>query len=258
MPELITGFLLSAGGSVVGYHVNNIGRNLRRNRVYGRLLNFGSDDIIFVIAHREHGEQELLPRMATEDFMAINNILGALSETGWRGRPRIRDVRHLSESEKSGNLVSLGGGKVNSFTAETIEAVASRGCNPYRFVQYDSEAARWLLKSKDGEFHSGSYEVSGATREQSPNAETLEDIGILAKLTNPRNTANKILLVAGLRGVGTWGAAEHLRKQGRDLYRRKRRADGLRKNGDFFVLIKVQYRNYDILQTEARDFRDLS
>ncbi|MGH9894590.1 MAG: hypothetical protein ACREA0_21950 [bacterium] len=52
-----------------------------------------------------------------------------------------------------------------------------------------------------------------------------------------------ILVVAGIRGIGTWGAAEFLEKWWPELYRRKdsSRKRGTRKEGEFAALVSVLY-----------------
>lgn len=67
--------------------------------------------------------------------------------------------------------------------------------------------------------------------------------------------------MAGIRGIGTWGAAECLKKWWKPIYSAKastRSIGGPSKAGDFAALVKVRYRNYDIKEgTGMTHFADL-
>ena len=84
----------------------------------------------------------------------------------------------------------------------------------------------------------------------------LNDVAFIAKVTNPWNASNKIIIVSGVRGIGTWGAAEYLRKHPSMIYHKKMSSDGHSKNGNFAVAVKVKYNNFDIEKTEFQQLVD--
>jgi hypothetical protein len=72
-------------------------------------------------------------------------------------------------------------------------------------------------------YHSRSYEQvaeyvrSGRTPQELP-SKKYEDYALVAKVTSPWNDKNKVVWVAGIRGIGTWGAAECIKKEWRQIY----------------------------------------
>ena len=76
--DLIIGFILSVAASITGTYFYLKSRERASNQNLRKLLNFGKDDIIFVFTHRDHVPEAILPRTSTQDFVAMNNIIGAL------------------------------------------------------------------------------------------------------------------------------------------------------------------------------------
>ena len=75
------------------------------------------------------------------------------------------------------------------------------------------------------------------------------DVGYLTKVTNPfcgeDDKKTKIFIVAGIRGIGTWGVAECLKKNLKAIYNEL----GKTKDADFSAAIRIHYKNLDILKT---------
>ena len=57
--------------------------------------------------------------------------------------------------------------------------------------------------------------------------------------------------MAGIRGIGTWGAAECIKKNWRGIYDRLER-----KRGSFSALVLVTYENCDITNTEVMQVKE--
>jgi hypothetical protein len=66
------------------------------------------------------------------------------------------------------------------------------------------------------------------------------DFAVIASLPNPRNPARRIVILAGIHGVGTVGATEFVE----DL-KRLRSLERLRRNGSISAVGKVEYRTSD-------------
>src|SRR5215213_4848734 len=100
--NLIIGFILGTLSSIIGAFIYTRISQRAGNRNLRRILNFGKkDEIIFVFSHRHHVPDALLPRTSTEDFVAMNNVVGALMLTGWKGPVRVRDTKHINDIDKS-------------------------------------------------------------------------------------------------------------------------------------------------------------
>lgn len=87
-------------------------------------------------------------------------------------------------------------------------------------------------------------------------------IAMIAKVTNPldEEKKNKILLLAGVRGIGTGGAAECVRRKWKRIYNKKGKggSEGYRKDGNFAAVIDVKYHNFNIVRTKVQTLQDLS
>lgn len=249
MIDFITSFLIGVLSSLIAVVIIKVGNRYVRNREMRAILNFGTDDLLFVLPHREEQPDAVLPRAATEDILAMNNILSAIIRTGWQGQIRIRDVEHLQESEKTKNIVTIGGAKINRFTNEVLGESPKVG----EFICDGTESSHWkIAKGTQALFSSDSY------LHRTDESCELSDSAILAKLTNSRNPQSKILVVAGIRGIGTWAAAEYVRKHARDIYKRKRSNDGFRKSGDFALVLEAKYKDFDIIRADVKQFDDIS
>ncbi len=259
--DIALGFVFSVAASILGTYLYMKNRELRKNRHLRALLDFGSDELLFVFAHREHQDESILPRIATEDFIAMNNVIGALVQTGWDGQIRVRDTTHLTDADKQKNLVTLGGGKVNDFTEELLELLATREIDGFQFRETPESPGRWQLIHGDfGRYVSRSYEAKEIIEEinRGTTEAELKDVAIVAKVTNPLHSPNKIIIIAGIRGIGTWGAAEFLRKKANEIYQKKRSTHGFKKTGDFAAIFTIRYKNFDILGMELHEFIDIS
>jgi hypothetical protein len=97
---------------------------------------------------------------------------------------------------------------------------------------------QWL----GGVYGSKSYDqqIEGSSRR--------DDTAMIVKVQSPWSPQHRILIVAGIRGIGTWGAAECMKKWWEELYHQKgsSKKRGTTKSGDFAALVKVHYEGHDI------------
>jgi hypothetical protein len=75
---------------------------------------------------------------------------------------------------------------------------------------------------------------------------TLDDIAMVIRTDNPYNPKTKVLIIAGIRGIGTWGAAKYLRQNAKELNK-------ITKGKDFACLLKVTYDRWRIKKVEISD-----
>jgi hypothetical protein len=227
--------------------------NFRRLKRLGTLFSFGPGSLIFVVPHRGQDTDSIMPRVAIEDVLAMRNILLAAGEIDRATDIVIRDPDHLTSEDRKQNLIVLGGPNVNSVTADFLKDLGRD--IPFEFKKISTgESTEWSFYREPGTYHSSpSYKVPnnlGPTEER-------KDFGLFAKLGNPANQASHIFLVAGLRGIGTWGAANFARNKAKEILRRKRRHK-LFKRGSFALLVAITYRDFDIADTTMIDFIDLN
>src|SRR5262245_51841832 len=80
--------------------------NWRTTRGQGALLQGIDDRTLFVFPPRPTGGI-LLPRVAVEDFLAINNIISAYLRIRRRPPAKLKDHAHLSSQDKKENNLIL-------------------------------------------------------------------------------------------------------------------------------------------------------
>lgn len=184
--------------------------------------------------------------MAIEDFLAINNTISSLILVGAQVDLKVRDSKHLTESEKKqANLILICSSKTNEITEEALNQLRdnmphARDLIPsFERVGNNQVFIRW---------NRGSYPSDSFTQ-QGPE---FDDIAIIVKAQSPWAGQRKILIIAGIRGFGTWGAAECLKKWWQPIYAKKCSSRGRHcsKTGDFAALIGVKYRENDIKEAK--------
>lgn len=214
----------------------------RMARGQGAIFAGLDDRTLFVFPPRQSGGA-LLPRVAVEDFLAINNIISAYLLIGRRPPHKIKDPDHLTAQDKKENsLILICSSKSNSATKEAIDSLRARNSRLHDLIPYFEDIPgtnQDQIKWNKGVFPSDSFGQQGPR---------LDDMAIIVKAQNPWAGQHKVLIVAGIRGIGTWGAAEFLKKWWQPLYERKDASRQRRttKQGDFAAVVSVHYEDYDI------------
>ncbi len=225
-----------------------------RSAIGQRALLSGIDNpLLFVFPPREEVDSAVLPRISVEDFLAINNIISALIQIGWKGEYKIRDTQHLSEDDKKKyNMIFICSSKTNEKTGEVLEKLRSINNRMNDLVPYfeKDDSNRVQIKWNKGTYPSDSYDQEGPE---------LNDIAIVVKARSPWAGQRKIMVVAGIRGFGTWGAAECLKKWWKVIYHAKGSSikRHMSKKGDFVALLNIRYESYDIKAANLLHLVDL-
>jgi hypothetical protein len=246
------GFVLSIGAGVIGAYVQRRLDRRAERRPLNQLLDFGPDSLLFIFPHRDTSPEAILPRTSTEDFLAMNNFISALLNIGWSRKIGVRDVTRVTEADKRRNLVIICSPRSNT-VASTFQQELRRS-HPNAFA-FETVADKVCITDGDGaRYESKSYEqvrhyIGAGLANQDLPGKTYEDFAVVTKVTSPWNDKMKVVWVAGIRGIGTWGAAECVKKEWRQIYDQLP-PDG--KNCDFSALLKVEYDNCDITSVEVR------
>lgn len=258
--------LAVATGLVTGVPAGLISRTLydyrqarRVNRHLWSLLNFGPGDVFFVFPHRV-GYKGILPPVAAEDFLAINNITRVLNSMGWRYSTHMRDTEQIRDN-REGNLVTLGSPRTNEFARQALDELSQRHLCPFRFQEVRDKPGHWEIACEGGLlFASSTFEQEEAALAagSSVAGAELDDVAVLAKFDNPYNAPNKLLVLAGVRGIGTWGASDYLRKNAPELHERKSASGPYSKDGNFVAYVGVKYRQYRLAKTWLLHLDDLT
>lgn len=231
-----------------------------RRRAQRKLLNFDDEELVVVFPFIEAVPETLVPRTSAEDFAAYTVVLNILFEMEWRGKIVPVTVNDVSPAMLEGNLLMICAGKSNPLTNEVIEKAAKQfGYDDlFRFAEIGN-SGKWQIRDQFATYLSPSYEQIAeykgrglVLREQE-----IHDVAMVAKIRNPWNPKNKVVILAGLRAIGTWGAAEFICKEWRQLYKRKSRF-GKKKNGDFAAIVSVNYNNSRITGRHIEAFREFT
>jgi len=244
---LLAGFVFSIIAALVGAFLQRKYDHWRENRPLNRLLNFGASPLLFIFPQRDTITEAILPQTSTEDFLAMNNFITGLLNIDWRRKVGVRDTTRVLREEREENLVIICSPKSNTFARDFQEEWKEQLKGGFFFKMDDK--GRWYIKATDGGlYYSDSfdqekqYKAEGCIPSDLP-SNKFDDVAIVTKLTNPWEKRNKVFWIAGIRGIGTWGAAECIKKEWRQIY------DELphdNKEADFSALINIGYDNCDI------------
>jgi hypothetical protein len=206
-----------------------------------------------VFPHREEIAEAILPRTSTEDFLAMNNFISALLNIGWSRKIGVRDTSRVTEADKKRNLVIICSTKSNSLAAIFQSALEKLSPEAFSFKQGNQH--RWHICDRDGAtYQSKSWGQEEGYRDRRIDhrdlpSQSYEDYAVITESVNPWNEATKVLWVAGIRGIGTWGAAECIKKEWKQIYDQLPREA---RDYDFSALLRIEYDNCDITSIDVR------
>lgn len=115
---------------------------------------------------------------------------------------------HQDGDHRNKNLILIGSSKANPITHEILSELNRRSrLVTVEFRQTQAQPERWVILYKDAEIHSPSYTQAVDLSDQSedPEAGEVQDCALLLRMTNPWYSDRKVMIIAGIRGIGTWG-----------------------------------------------------
>lgn len=208
----------------------------------------------FVFPPREDTELAILPRISTEDFMAINNMISTFLLAKKNPPSKMVDSTNITKEDKrNNNLILICSSKTNPVTAEALKLLIENNSRIRDYIpmfNFDKGTQQTVIEWNHGKYVSNSFDqINGP----------LDDMAIILKANNPWASQFKILIIAGIRGIGTWGAAECFKKWWKQIYNKKgaSRKEGTSKTGNFIALVNIKYHEYDIKDGKLVDLKDL-
>ena len=253
---LAIGIPISVTGGLTSRIIYDRLQTWRGNRKIYALLNFSNAPLYIVLMQRDEVEipNAVLPRGSSEDFFAINNLTRAFQRMG-RSQPySLRTVPVFSPAEYGSNVVTIGSTRSNAFTRRVL----ARLNHPFTFEQ-DQQGAWWICRGqvrlRSDVFQQQQEAEKNDTR---PSELALDDVAVIAKFENPYDANNTLLVIAGVRGIGTWGAAYYLRQHSAELYERKSGSRPFKKDGQFIAFLSIHYQDFRIVNTRLELVDDIS
>jgi hypothetical protein len=245
----ILGYLASITASILATIAYEQARARRGSKQIRCLLRLNRKRILFVLPPRYQGPNDILPRFAIEDFLAMHNILRALAEASIQPEYKVCDPDHIPENERNEHdIVTIGSSRVNSMTARVLAGAPLNGLFQFE-PRPDNDKHLRLRKNDSPLWESASY-----AKDSDPQDVERLDFALIARVKSPWNIERTAIVIAGIRGIGTWGAAEIIRKRPADLALPLASAPT---NG-FAAVVKVRYKNYNIQATTVDMFTELT
>jgi hypothetical protein len=255
-----TGIITGIISAIIASLIYDRLRNVQDKKPLTTILNFGKKDpLFFVLSLRTdlgNGQTPsyILKGAFSEDFLAINNIKSALLNIGWHGDDKVKLAETLDTVDGENLIFSIGSMKTNTFT-EKMEAKINNGNRRFFRVVENIDPSEPQITDGHGYYPSKSYEeIKKYISANQNNGRSIDfgsgeyhDYGYITKISNPDNSKTKLFIIAGIRGIGTWGAAECLRTKWKDISSKL----GEDKNSDFSALIEITYKNLDIIGTKV-------
>ncbi len=192
--------------------------------------------------HRNH--------VTFEDMLAANYMERVLSLAGVPdSKTAVRGVAQFQKNteNKQHNVILICSPKANDVTREVLETHPEMNANiQASFRQTKGYPERWMICFDGACYESPSYQQTKDLLDKNENPEngTLDDYALLARIQNPWNNRKKLLIVSGIRGIGTWGAARCLRERANELLRKSR-------GRDFACIAKITYEQYKLIRYEV-------
>jgi len=205
-----------------------------RPATFRRILNFNERlRLRIVIATLPHPENEpLRTSVALEDLRAAENVIRALPNSY---APSADIITAEDIEDRSPDNLALVGGRRNPIVLKILSDLRAKGILDIDFVQVmtPDRKERWGLRL-GGQLHVSPLFDQEREYKTDPTGYDagFMDYGLLAKITNPWNPDAKVLIISGVRALGTLGASQFLDDN----------VDWLEEkvaNSDFAVVVKV-------------------
>ncbi len=221
-------------------------------RPHKKLFGFKENErVLIVLPARKTSSDEkgLLKsiRIAFEDMVALAYIermllLAGISEN----RIKIRQHKtfgKVNTGDLLENLVLICSPKSNPITKKYLDKITNS--TPLKWTIEEDKNGQMYIDKHPGRRPSPSYEQESNNGEECNDVDTsrFDDIALVVRANNPFKAGKKVLIIAGMRGIGTWGAAKYLRNNYRKI-------NTLFKGGDFALIVSVHYENYRIQEVE--------
>lgn len=165
-----------------------------------------------------------------EDVRATEEISQLVRASAPHVEPEIHVVPEGAETRdpREENLILIGSPFVNRLTARLLQDEGLSSKLSFRFVYAQGEYGRPAKRLvSEEEVIASPYGEQIARHQRDPGNYSggFDDYGVVCRVRSPWNPDKRILVVAGIRALGTWGAAWFLNREAAELLRRAGDAD---------------------------------
>jgi hypothetical protein len=231
---------------------------------HGLVFNLNrSRDVVLVFKTRDPDPAQTRPfrQVGMEDMLSVNYVSRSLSLCGWddnrlefRAQERFAPLRNdgdRADDQADENLVLICSHDV---TKAALDVYRSNKFVDCKFVDETGTAQipriGIKLENFDTQF-SPSFEQEVAMLQENVELREgmVEDYALIVKGPNPWSRKHgKLIMIAGVRGIGTWGAARYLRDHPEQIYEEFG-------TNNFALIVKVTYCNWRIEDVRPTKFK---
>lgn len=230
-------------------------RRWKGKRPYWKIHKFSKDEPVIVVFPGRKSDPcaggLFKDKLVTfEDMLAVNYVERLLTLSAWKDNAiQMREAHSFGKidtHDSAKNLVLICSPRSNPVTKTYLDLINENVRLKWSFEE-DSNMHLYI-NTDDGKWSSASYSQEDNIRTSGKSVEesTLDDMAIIIRSTNPMNPKTKVLIIAGIRGIGTWGSAKYLRQNAKELIKKT-------KGKDFACLMKIQFSKWRIQKTELSD-----
>ena len=253
-----------AAGAGLGFGVEWWRHRQHERGPFARILRTQRHEkTIIVVPRRSHnaGDQHDTTHIHVtfEDMLAANYVDRMLNLAGVRNQDvEVQTVDHFNRTKTLSSrehLVLICSPKANSITALALHDLntdLSRFGFDIRFEKPIPSEERWQLKFYGATYESPSYKEVDELVKQGVLIEdgVVSDFAIIVRAPHPWAQGKKVLLISGIRGIGTWGAARYFRVNTSSLLKRT-------KGHDFAALVRVSYSQLQVVNSTLVDVKPI-
>lgn len=246
---------------ISGWFLNRYWTKITTRRPHAKVLGISNDEEVHIILpHRPFPVQvsttliKKRSHVTFEDMLAANYAERSLTLAGFSDeKVSIKSVKQFKKDRSSlqqQNLILICSPKANDITADTLEAL-NKTLSEFNltFNKISTKPDEWGIVFDNAMLESDSYKQIADLISQGidPEEGTQNDYGVIVRAKNPWNREKKLVIIAGIRGIGTWGAARCLRDKANQLAKST-------KGKNFIQIVEIEYGNYKMNKTELTKF----
>lgn len=225
---IVSGFIVAGGAFVI----QSVKRSLYfQRRALRKVFGFPKNEPVIIVVPEWKSiveQTNQISLVSWEDMLAVNYVMTSLISAGWHeDKIQIKILKNNEElcEQRNQNLVLLCRPDRNGETHKVLEKLKDNNRLDYPF-QKTSIQGQFKLRLDNSPFISPSYKeaknISGNAYEE---CKEIHDRALIARFVSPWQSTKKVLLLAGIRAFGTWGAAQALRTKPQELYKLIRKKD---------------------------------
>jgi hypothetical protein len=261
MTDLVIKLVNTLVSIVVGWFLNKYWYKFITRRPFFRVFGIPCNEKVFVVLpHRPFPIEEGLAtardrtHVTFEDMLAANYAERTLTLGGFSDKAiSIRSVNQFRKDKvflEQQHLILICSPKANEITKDALHIINEKYPDlNVDFTKITTNPDEWGIVFNKATLPSDSYRqvAEYLAQGKDPEEQRQDDYGLLLRANSPWNKNKSVFIIAGIRGIGTWGASRCLRERAEEIIKKT-------KGGNFALIVKVTYNNYKMVDTQLTNF----